>query len=317
MRLHLLDGAELDARLTNVMPPSTRREGPRARIASNVRARRPTGDEDLDADDREDFWYHYKSPGLLEANPLGMVPTLVGESGEVVTESAVCVQFVDELARVRGGASPPLVDPDPFVAARSRCAADKVNRTVCSGYYRVLVRTEDEERKEGFAQILDGLSAFFDDDDATDLNGPFWGGRAAPGLPDLVLFPYAYRLCVVWESNIGASCHRRDLVSTLHLRDDLKVDFHSGSTCWSTIAGPTSPCRRTSSGSGAGTTRWSRSTPWRARCRTRTDIFRMLQNTHMVRRGPRSATRCVEVRRRTTTTMKKTGTSKFLFCDIE
>ena len=197
MRLHLLDGAELDARLTNVMPPSTRREGPRARIASNVRARRPTGDEDLDADDREDFWYHYKSPGLLEANPLGMVPTLVDESGRVVTESAVCVQFVDELARVRGGAAPPLVDADPFVAARSRCAADKVNRTVCSGYYRVLVRTEDEERKEGFAQILDGLSAFFDDDDATDLNGPFWGGRASPGLPDLVLFPYAYRLYVL------------------------------------------------------------------------------------------------------------------------
>ena len=67
-----------------------------------MRARRPTGDEDLDADDREDFWYHYKSPGLLEANPLGMVPTLVDEDGRVVTESAVCVQFVDELARVRG-----------------------------------------------------------------------------------------------------------------------------------------------------------------------------------------------------------------------
>jgi len=159
--------------------------------------RPPTGDEDLDADDREDFWYHYKSPGLMEANPLGMVPTLVDENGRVVTESAVCVQFVDELARVRGGAAPPLVDADPFVAARSRCAADKVNRTVCSGYYRVLVRTEDEERKEGFAQILDGLSAFFDDDDASDLNGPFWGGRASPGLPDLVLFPYAYRLYVL------------------------------------------------------------------------------------------------------------------------
>ena len=87
-----------------------------------------------------------------------MVPTLVDEGGRVVTESAVCVQFVDELARVRGGSQPPLVDADPFVAARSRCAADKVNRTVCSGYYRVLVRTEDEERKEGFAQILDGCA---------------------------------------------------------------------------------------------------------------------------------------------------------------
>ena len=68
--------------------------------------RPPTGDEDLDADDREDFWYHYKSPGLLEANPLGMVPTLVDENGRVVTESAVCVQFVDELAKVRGGSAP-------------------------------------------------------------------------------------------------------------------------------------------------------------------------------------------------------------------
>ena len=37
--------------------------------------RPPTGDEDLDADDREDFWY-LQVPGFLEANPLGIVPTL-------------------------------------------------------------------------------------------------------------------------------------------------------------------------------------------------------------------------------------------------
>lgn len=159
--------------------------------------RPPTGDEDLKAEDRDDFWYHYKSPGLLAANPLGMVPTLVDDMGRVVTESAVCVQFVDELAKVRGGAAPPLVDADPFVAARSRCAADKANRTICSGYYCVLVRTEDDERTAGFALILDGLRAFFEDDDATDVNGPFWGGRDSPGLPDCVLFPYAHRLYVL------------------------------------------------------------------------------------------------------------------------
>ena len=212
--------------------------------------RPPTGDEDLDADDREDFWYHYKSPGLLEANPLGMVPTLVDESGRVVTESAVCVQFVDAVARVRGGAAPPLVDADPFVAARSRCAADKVNRTVCSGYYRVFVRTEDEERK-GFDQILDGLSAFFDDDDASDLNGPFWGLVAGPA--GSVLFPYAW-------IRPGAA------------------------------AGRTSRCRRTLKGTGAGTTRWSRSTPWRARYPTKPICWPTPRAT--VRLGPRSATRC-------------------------
>ena len=81
--------------------PSTPGRRPWAGSVERRARRRAT--RDLDADDREDFWYHYKSPGLLEANPLGMVPTLVDEGGRVVTESAVCVQFVDELARVRGG----------------------------------------------------------------------------------------------------------------------------------------------------------------------------------------------------------------------
>ena len=54
--------------------------------------RAPTGDEAFDATERDDWWYHWKSPGLLEANPLGMVPTLVADDGRAVTESVVAAR---------------------------------------------------------------------------------------------------------------------------------------------------------------------------------------------------------------------------------
>jgi len=159
--------------------------------------RAPTGDEAFDATERDDWWYHWKSPGLLEANPLGMVPTLVADDGRAVTESVVAVQFVDDLAKTRGGAAPPLVPADPFVAARNRVAADRVNKEVCSAYYRVLVREADAERRAGFADLLTGLQNFIGDDGAVGAGGPFWGGSASLTLADCVLLPYAYRLYVL------------------------------------------------------------------------------------------------------------------------
>ena len=147
--------------------------------------RPPSGDEDFAADERKDWWYHWKSPGLLKANPLGMVPTLLDEtSGKAVHESIVCVEFIDEMAAQRGSTSPPLLPRCPFDRASARVAADKVSRlgslsepvrlaalprrstrpppcavatqaakTVCSSYYKVLVRTDPEERREGFEEI--------------------------------------------------------------------------------------------------------------------------------------------------------------------
>ena len=97
--------------------------------------RAPTGDEDFSASERTDWWYHWKSPGLLEANPQGMIPTLVdAASGRSVTESIVCIEFVDEYAIAQGSRAPSLMPADPFERARARVAADRVNKTVTSGY---------------------------------------------------------------------------------------------------------------------------------------------------------------------------------------
>ena len=151
--------------------------------------RAPTGEENFSASDREDWWYHWKSPGLLQANPLGMVPTLQDLStGRAVTESAVCIEFINEIAELHGTSAPSLLPTDPFDRAAARIAADRVNKTVTSGYYASLVRLDDEDRRAGFDQILDGLRRF-----TSESRGDFWGGDSI-GLVDCMLLPYAYRL---------------------------------------------------------------------------------------------------------------------------
>lgn len=152
--------------------------------------RPPTGEESFDASARDDWYYHWKSPELLEANPLGMVPTLRDvETGRVVRESLVCVEFIDEVARAAGSDAFPLVPLDPFDRASCRVAADMVNKLVMSNYYAVLVRQDTTERQDAFRGILRGLESF-----AADMRGSYFMGDAGPSLVDCVLFPYAWRL---------------------------------------------------------------------------------------------------------------------------
>ena len=154
--------------------------------------RAPTGNEEFTASERADWWYHWKSPGLLEANPLGMVPTLLEpKTGRAVTESMVCIQFIDELAMANGSSAPPLQPADPYERARARVAADQVNKSVTSNYYACLVREDDAERAEAFGKILDGLRAF-----TSGSRGLFYSGDTL-GYVDCVLLPYAFRLYVL------------------------------------------------------------------------------------------------------------------------
>ena len=121
-----------------------------------------------------------------------MVPTILDEAtGKAVGESLVCIQLVDEIAAANGGSAPPLLPRDPFDRAQARVAAEQVNKTVCSAYYKVLVRPEDEERRAAFADLKQGLLSF-----AESAKGDFWGGPTL-GLVDCVLLPYAYRLYVL------------------------------------------------------------------------------------------------------------------------
>ena len=67
-----------------------------------------------------------------------VVPTLLEPStGRAVIESLVCIEFIDEYALANGSAAPSLLPPDPFDRARARVAAERVNKSITSGYYQV------------------------------------------------------------------------------------------------------------------------------------------------------------------------------------
>ena len=152
----------------------------------------PSGDEAFQAGQRTDWVYHWKSPELLACNPQGMVPTLLEEqSGRSVTESLVCVEFIDECAREAGSTKAPLLPLDPFERAHMRIMADRMNKQVTSNYYAALVRTDEGEREQAFQGILKGLEEF------TAFIARKEGATEDVTLVDCALFPYAWRLYVL------------------------------------------------------------------------------------------------------------------------
>lgn len=137
-------------------------------------------------------WYHWKHPELVEKCPGGLVPTLVDAKGRAVWESLVAVEYVDDLARERGAADEELLLPaEPYLRAQARIEADAANKTLCSPYYRVLVRTDPTERKLAFDEMVEDLRAF-----ERKLAGPmFFGDRLS--LVDIALVPWAWRFYVL------------------------------------------------------------------------------------------------------------------------
>ena len=125
--------------------------------------------------------------------------TIKDEKGNVITESIVCIPYIDEI--VNGG-DEPILASTPHERANERVMADFVAKTVCSKYYSVLVRQDEEEQMEAFREIEKAIEKFAThlvddiDNDNDDRKGPFFNGRLTPGLVDLTLFPWAWRLPV-------------------------------------------------------------------------------------------------------------------------
>lgn len=143
-----------------------------------------------------------KHPRLLEINPKGLVPTLeLLSSGKVVTDSLDCVVFLDDLAvssnengeteehRCRRRRRRRLV-LDPSLAAEAR----EFDRALCSPFYRILMRHEDDERERAFCEFSDGVARFVD---GVGEGGGFHRSSSSLTIVDVAVIPWLLRLCVL------------------------------------------------------------------------------------------------------------------------
>ena len=148
-----------------------------------------------------EWWYHWKADELKRACPGALVPTLIPvidgkpDESKSVYESIPVIDYIDAVSGAAG--SDKLVSDDPFLAARARVWAEKVNRECCSTYYGVLVRKEEEERKEHFGNLIKGLENF--SAQLKETSGPTFLPDGQLGSVDLTLLPWAYRYYVFKE----------------------------------------------------------------------------------------------------------------------
>ena len=146
----------------------------------------------------KEWWYHWKADELIRSNPSGLVPTLIpmdeeGKPNEEksVYESLITIDYIDALAN-NAEEQQRLVPSDPYLAAKCRYWADKLNRECCSPYYGVLVRKEEEERKENFKKLVSGLKAFSREIEKNGDGTTFLGGGRLSNT-DISLMPWAFR----------------------------------------------------------------------------------------------------------------------------
>ena len=87
----------------------------------------------------KEWYYHWKADELKRVNPSALVPTLIPcshgdepDESKAVFESLVTIDYIDAVSGATGRDR--LNPEDPYLAARCRIWADKVNRDCCSPY---------------------------------------------------------------------------------------------------------------------------------------------------------------------------------------
>lgn len=138
-----------------------------------------------------------KNSRLLEINQRGLVPTLEVFESEIADET----QTVDENKK-----SPRVVTESidvmkflyEYVGRRVEDTeindANKINETVCSPYYRCLMKQNKDEQIKGWNDLLSGLESF-----SNNIKDGKYYKNDTPNTVDFTLYPWAFRLYVLEE----------------------------------------------------------------------------------------------------------------------
>lgn len=126
-----------------------------------------------------------KPPELMAVNPNGLVPVIVLKNGTSVYESAVCIQYVDEL-RSEGKQ---ILPQAPYDRAQVRMWCDFISSKLVPPFYKMLTAKDKEQQEKIKTTLLEDLATFTG---AIDEEGPFFSGKDF-GMVDMMLCPFTLR----------------------------------------------------------------------------------------------------------------------------
>lgn len=135
-----------------------------------------------------------QEPCISTFHLVSILQTKQSAQKQSVYESLVTIDYIDAIANAPEYHK--LNPTDPYLAAKCRIWADKVNKDCCSPYYGVLVRTDDKERKEHFNKLIDGLKSFSNEIEKNSGSGDTFLGNGRLSNVDVALMPWAWRFYI-------------------------------------------------------------------------------------------------------------------------
>lgn len=134
-----------------------------------------------------------RDPDYLARNPQGLVPALVTEGGETLTQSMAIIEWLEETYR-----DPPLLPKDPVARAKVRAIANAVacdihplgNMRVLQYLRKEYGKTDAEISAWSMRWIKDGFGAI--EQLLADSPGGPWCWGKEPTLADVCLVPQIY-----------------------------------------------------------------------------------------------------------------------------
>jgi len=125
---------------------------------------------------------YVKNEDLLRLNPKGLVPTL-DVNGEVVVESLDTIEFLNRKFNNNDG---------NFVNEQLMKDALCVNKTVCSPFYQILMKQEQEERDLAWDEFAKALKDF-----TADVQQGGFFKSSTMNIVDITVLPWACRLFLI------------------------------------------------------------------------------------------------------------------------
>jgi len=133
-----------------------------------------------------------KTPEFLAINPRGLVPALV-LGGDVVVESLIVAEFIDEAWPEKNHLYPPM--SEPLKRAKARILLDHIGKNIVPHFINLHLCKDAKGKESGVEHLCAGIEELFH---GASAKGPFIDGDQF-GILDIAFAPFVARMEVLDE----------------------------------------------------------------------------------------------------------------------